>query len=113
MLVVKVVPATFLADTTLTAVSPSPSQTGITRPIRRGVRNHPQEFKFRLAAEACKPEVSVARLAREHGINANLQFKWRLKYQRGEFDVSGVLALRAVRTLELSEAEAAPQVPLR
>jgi transposase len=38
-----------------------------------------------LAKRACDPSVSVAKLARENGLNANLLFKWRLKYQRGEF----------------------------
>ncbi|WP_407667947.1 transposase [Paraburkholderia acidipaludis] len=30
-----------------------------------------------MAAAACKPGVSVARLAHENGINANMLFTWR------------------------------------
>jgi transposase len=37
-----------------------------------------------LAIAACAPDISVARLAQEHGINANLLFKWRSRYRAGE-----------------------------
>ena len=47
------------------------------RVTRKGRPNHPLEFKRRLAAVACDAAVSVAKLALEHGVNANLLFKWR------------------------------------
>ncbi|WP_183708806.1 IS66-like element accessory protein TnpA, partial [Paraburkholderia tropica] len=34
----------------------------------------------RLAMAACEPGVSIARLARENGLNANLLFTWRRRY---------------------------------
>jgi transposase len=37
-----------------------------------------------LAATACSPEVSVAKLAQAHGINTNLVFKWRRLYRAGQ-----------------------------
>lgn len=37
-------------------------------------------FKRAVVEQTCKPGVSVARVAREHGINANQVFKWRRQY---------------------------------
>lgn len=53
---------------------------------RKGRPNHPVEFKRRLAQQACEAGVSVSRLAQEHGVNANLLFKWRRHYRAGLFD---------------------------
>lgn len=50
---------------------------------RKGRPNYPIDFKLRLAQRACEPGVSVSRLAREHGINANMLFKWRRHYRAG------------------------------
>jgi transposase len=43
------------------------------------------EFKRSLAMKACEAGVSVARLALENRINANLLFKWRRQYRAGLF----------------------------
>jgi len=59
--------------------------TGTRRPTRKGCPNHPIEFKRGLAAAACDPGVSVAKLALEHGINTNLLFRWRRQYRMGMF----------------------------
>ncbi|WP_143757488.1 transposase, partial [Burkholderia singularis] len=48
---------------------------------RKGRPNHSAEFRRRLAMAACEPGVSVAKLAREHGLNANLVFTWRRQYR--------------------------------
>lgn len=56
------------------------------RSTRKGRPNHPIEFKRRLAQQACEAGVSVSRLAREHGVNANLLLKWRRHYRAGLFD---------------------------
>lgn len=55
---------------------------------RRGSPNHSPEFRRRLAAAACEPGVSVSKLAREHGINANMLFKWRRRYRAEQLAVS-------------------------
>jgi transposase len=47
---------------------------------RTGRPNYPRELRDRLAAAACEPGVSVAKLARENGINANMLFTWRRRY---------------------------------
>jgi transposase len=59
--------------------APSTAQPG----SRKGRPNYPTDFKLRLAQQACEPGVSVSRLAREHGINANMLFKWRRHYRAG------------------------------
>lgn len=41
------------------------------------------EFKASLAARACEPGVSVARLARDNDLNANMLFRWRREYRAG------------------------------
>lgn len=55
------------------------------RVTRKGCPNHPVDFKRRLAGLACEPGISVAKLALEHGVNANLLFKWRRHYRAGKF----------------------------
>jgi transposase len=52
---------------------------------RKGRPNYPRDFKKRLAQAACDPNVSVSLLAREHGINANMLFKWRRQYRADSF----------------------------
>lgn len=72
------VPTNCLVETTLTT-------NGISRVTRKGRPNYPIDFKRHLSARASEPGVSVARLALEHGLNANLLFKWRRHYRAGWF----------------------------
>jgi transposase len=58
---------------------------GVRRPTRKGCPNRAVKFKRRLAAAACKPGISVAKLALEHRVNTNLLFKWRREYRAGKF----------------------------
>ena len=51
---------------------------------RKGRRNYPIDFKKQLAIAACAPGVSVARLALDNGINANMLHKWRRTYLASE-----------------------------
>ncbi len=60
---------------------------GVRRPTRKGCPNRAVEFKRGLAAAACKPGISVAKLALEHGVNTNLLFKWRRDYRAGKFGI--------------------------
>lgn len=61
--------------------------------VRTGNRkkrpNYSLDFKKRLAQAACAPGVSVSQLALEHGINANMLFKWRRHYRAGLLDAPG------------------------
>ncbi|MFJ2993969.1 transposase [Pandoraea sp. NPDC087047] len=47
----------------------------------KGRPNYDREFRRRHAAAACEPGGSVAKLARDNGINANMLFTWRRRYR--------------------------------
>lgn len=64
-------------DTTDTTIAATQARS------RKGRPNYPTDFKLQLAQRASEPGVSVSRLAREHGINANMLFKWRRHYRAG------------------------------
>ena len=50
---------------------------------RKGRLNYPVEFKRQVAEQACVPGISVARIALEHRLNANMVHKWRREYLTG------------------------------
>lgn len=47
-------------------------------------RRHSQEFKRKVVGLAMQPGASVARVARDHGINANQVFTWRRQHAAGQ-----------------------------
>lgn len=51
---------------------------------RRRRPNFTPEFKRHLVEQSMPPGVNIAQLAREHGINDNLLFNWRRKYQEAQ-----------------------------
>lgn len=55
-----------------------------TKPYRR----HSIAFKLALVEQTLQPGASVARIAREHGVNANQVFAWRKLYREGLLDSS-------------------------
>lgn len=44
---------------------------------RRKRRSYSTAFKRRVVAETMEPGASVAEVARQHGLNANMVFQWR------------------------------------
>ena len=65
--------------------------------------------KRQIVEESFRPDTSVARVARAHGVNANQVFSWRRLYQRGRLGGD----MRATQTAELlpvtiSDSPAAP-----
>ena len=52
----------------------------------RRVRRTPEE-KRRIVEATLVPGVSIARVAREHGVNANQVFQWRDEYRKGTLGV--------------------------
>ena len=48
----------------------------------RGRRRHSAEFKAKLVEECRQPGMSVARVARDNGVNANLLHQWFLRLRR-------------------------------
>jgi transposase len=57
--------------------------TAVRHGTRKGRPNYSTDFKRRLAAAACAPNVSVSKLALGNGVNANMVFKWRRQYRAG------------------------------
>ena len=49
-------------------------------PARR--QRYSLELKLRIVAASFAPGASIARVAREHGLNANQLFNWRYQYRR-------------------------------
>ncbi|HEY0584527.1 MAG TPA: transposase [Pseudoduganella sp.] len=60
----------------------------IQRGPRGKYRQHSLEFKRTLVELTLQPGASVARLAREHGVNANQVFTWRKLYEAGQLAAS-------------------------
>jgi transposase len=46
------------------------------------IRRTPEQ-KRRIVEASLVPGVSIARVAREHGVNANQLFQWRYEYRKG------------------------------
>jgi len=66
------------------------------------------EEKLRIVEETLAEGASVARIARAHGVNANLVFNWRRLYQKGLVSRGGAAKLLAVKvTAESSPVLAA------
>jgi transposase len=69
----------------------------------RQVRKRRSVSEKRLIVEqALEPGTSVARVARAHGLNANVVFHWRRLYREGKL---GVLPAQAMKLLPVSIAE--------
>ena len=71
--------------------------------VRKKSPNYPVEFKIKMVELSHRPEISVAQLAREHGINDNLLFKWRQYWREGK--------LRPPSTTENNVPDAEDVVP--
>ncbi len=54
-----------------------------TQPVTAKRRYRALEEKRRIVEETLAEGTSVARVARAHGVNANLVFNWRRRYQAG------------------------------
>ena len=55
-------------------------------PSRRRLRRKPEE-KRRIVEATFVPDASIARVAREYGVNANQVFQWRYEYRKGTLGV--------------------------
>lgn len=65
------------------------------------------EEKRRIVEEALAEGASVARVARVHGVNANLVFNWRKRYRAGQLSKGTEAKLLPVRV----GAESSPPLP--
>lgn len=57
---------------------------------RRVRRWRPVSEKLKIVQESLQPGVSVAEVARVHGVNANQVFTWRRAFERGELSEPSV-----------------------
>jgi transposase len=81
---------------------------------RRRNQRHKAEFKRALVEQSYLPGCSVARLARDHGINANQVFAWRKLYRDSgqERSSSGVaVMLPVIVAAPLPEGETTSAMP--
>jgi transposase len=68
-------------------------------------RRHSLEEKRRVVEETLEPEVSVARVARAHGVNANQVFAWRRLYRQGLLESANkLLPVHVVETPAVHQA---------
>jgi transposase len=70
-------------------------------------RRHPVVEKRRIVEETLLPGASVARVAREHGVNANQVFAWRRQYQRGL--LGGIAPAAALLPVKLTDSPTAAE----
>jgi transposase len=72
---------------------------GVMAPVRR--RRWLKDEKRRVVEEALAPGASIARVARNHDVNANQLHTWRRLYERGllqaDGEVATLLPVRVVR----------------
>lgn len=71
-------------------------------------RQHPLEFKRALVALSLKPGASVAHIAHEHGVNADLVFSWLRLYEQGRFDVPALMRDDGLLPVLLAPSAPAP-----
>ena len=69
--------------------------------VRRTHRTYTPQFKAELVAMSHKPGASIAALALQHGMNANLLHRWRKEWAQGLHRLEG----------GVSTAGVAPQAP--
>lgn len=61
-----------------------------------------------MVALSLEPGVSVARIAREHGVNANQVFSWRRLYQQGRLGVPALIRDDGLLPVVLAPTAPAP-----
>jgi transposase len=85
-------------------------ETPETIPARQRRRRYDAPFKRALVEQTLAPGASVARIAREHDINANQLFKWRRQFQLEQAAVSrpGALAPSPISLLPVTVVDEAP-----
>ena len=83
-------------------------QPTISSNARGHYRQHPLEFKRALVALSMEPGASVARIAREHGVNANQVFSWRRLYEQGRLGASALIREDGLLPVVLAPTAPAP-----
>jgi transposase len=81
----------------------------IQRGPRGKYRQHSLDFKRKLVEMTLQPGVSVARLAREHGVNANQVFSWRKLYEAGQLVAAATMPTNALLPVVVATPEQVPE----
>jgi transposase len=81
----------------------------VQRGPRGKYRQHSLEFKRSLVEMSLQPGVSVARLAREHGVNANQVFSWRKMYEAGQLVAAATTPTKALLPVVVATPEQVPE----
>jgi transposase len=76
----------------------------------RCYQKHSLELKRRIVEQTLAPGASVARIARDHGINANQVFNWRKLYREGLLGAEGKAAANLLPVTVIAEARPAAAV---
>jgi transposase len=80
----------------------------LTAPVRRrGTKNYTKEFREMVAAQANDPTRSIAEVAHEHGLNANMVAKWRRERAR----THSVPQPSAIESFLPVHVQSSPKVP--
>lgn len=74
--------------------------------MKKRYRHHSHSFKLSLVEQSLQGEASVARLARENGINANQLFAWRKAYREGRFEQPAFLPVALTPHVEIPKMPA-------
>jgi len=78
---------------------------------RKGCPNYPADYKLRVAKAACEPDISVAKLAQAHGLNANMVFKWRRQLRAGLLGLDASIATPELLAVTMISEVASPAAP--
>ena len=73
----------------------------------RHYKRHSLEFKRRIVEQTLLSGASVARIAREHGINANQVFNWRKLYREGLLGEAGKTTAKLLPVTVIAQAKPA------
>jgi transposase len=83
-------------------------QPTISKSARGPYLQHPQEFKRAFVALSLEPGASVARIAREHDVNANQVFSWHRLAQQGRLGVPASMRTDGLLPVVLAPSAPAP-----
>ena len=75
-------------------------------PSRKRLRRTPEE-KRRIVEATFVPGASIARVAREYGVNANQVFQWRYEYRKGALDARQQAQTRLMPVTVIAESDGA------
>ena len=76
-------------------------------------RRHDAQLKERVLSECAEPDASVAKIALEHGLNANLVHKWRRLAARERCEAAAPTPAREFVALALPPSAPAPAADIR